>query len=93
MKDKCLDMVIWSQKNKYVPFPNSHDVCEEWKNIHPDSQGTAGKAVSFNKCYVSVKEGGKVSPRKVLHCREESLPVNKGSRGPVESVGLWKREK
>ena len=53
--------------------PNSNGVCEEWKNKHPHSLGPAGMAVSFNKCYVSVKAGGQRSPRKVLHYREGSL--------------------
>lgn len=60
---------------------------------HPHSQGPAGKAVSFNKCYVSVQEGGKRSPRKALHCREGSLSMNEGSRGPVGKGGVVGREK
>lgn len=36
-------------------FPNSHGVCEEWKNKHPHSQWATGKAVPFNKGCVSTK--------------------------------------
>lgn len=70
-------------------FPNSRGVCEEWKNKHPHSQGTAGNTVSFSKGHFSVKARGERSSMGKSYIVEKgNLPMDEGCRGPTERVGL-----